>query len=439
MQNLLSRDLHQFNVAPFPSNGRQLWKAYVKQNNKAASPQFLLGVFSHEQQATNACYHNSPPVWVDNNNSNAPNQTPNTCKLCSKGFALLSRAHHCRNCGCVCCSECSPTFWPAKMVPSTYHLSEKKVRVCRACHTLMEQFRGALLKGTDEDFDRAIACISTTNINLMSPYSIYSDCLYPVHCAAIGGNVEIFKYLVEAQGCALSFVRNGGVEPYRTKSSETCLRERVVYELVASLLAGNALFPFPRCVSRGVTIKEVRNLKDLQTLVDKLIRATPTTSSSTTSSSIPTATIQEEDGQGEEILAAFSAASLSSTSTTPTQPNPLTDCWVQHFDEASGRNYYYNGRTGATSWEPPPGWEDGNPDLNFSASAPTLDPHNRPSMDNNNNNDDDDDQCAVCMDKRVEGCFTPCGHMVCCVECGEALDSCPICRETVSFIKTFRN
>lgn len=178
----------------------------------------------------------------------------------------------------------------------------------------------------------------------------------------------------------------------------------------------------------------------MQTLVDKLIRATPTTSSSTTSSSIPTATIQEEDGQGEEILAAFSTASLSSTSTTPTQPNPLTDCWVQHFDEVSGRNYYYNGSTGATSWEPPPGWEDDNPDPNFSASAPPLDPHSRPSMDNNNNSDDDDDdQCAVCMDKRVEGCFTPCGHMVCCVECGEALDSCPICREIVSFIKTFRN
>ncbi|GMI08113.1 hypothetical protein TrVE_jg11757 [Triparma verrucosa] len=397
MQNLLNRNLHQFNVIPFSSNGRELWKAYVKLNIKSAAPDFLLGVFTNEQQATNACFHNSPPVWADDSNS--------TCKLCSKTFGLVSRAHHCRNCGCVCCSECSPTFWPSKMVPATYHLSEKKVRICRACHTLMEQFRGSLLRGTNEDFDRAIACISTNNINLMSPYSIYSDCCYPVHCAAIGGNVNIFKYLVEEQGCALSFVRNGGVEPYRTKSAETCL----------SLAAGRGNITICRylVVERGVSIKEVRSLRDLQALVDKLIRSTPSASTPPMGHAV----IQEDEEEGEEEAV-------------------VEACWVEHFDEASGRPYYYNESTGATSWvPPPPGWEESGHDPTLAALAPPLDPHNRPSMDN----EDDDDQCAVCMDKGVEGCFTPCGHMVCCVDCGEALDSCPICREACFFIKTFRN
>ncbi|XP_056393919.1 E3 ubiquitin-protein ligase XIAP isoform X1 [Hyla sarda] len=35
--------------------------------------------------------------------------------------------------------------------------------------------------------------------------------------------------------------------------------------------------------------------------------------------------------------------------------------------------------------------------------------------------------CKVCMDKSVCIVFIPCGHLVTCADCGEALDKCPIC------------
>lgn len=40
----------------------------------------------------------------------------------------------------------------------------------------------------------------------------------------------------------------------------------------------------------------------------------------------------------------------------------------------------------------------------------------------------DDELCCVCTDKQKVGAFVPCGHLVCCLDCGPALKSCPICR-----------
>lgn len=54
------------------------------------------------------------------------------------------------------------------------------------------------------------------------------------------------------------------------------------------------------------------------------------------------------------------------------------------------------------------------------------------------------DVCCVCLDRRKDAIFTPCGHKAVCVACGEALRSrsrtCPVCRQTIaSVVKVYES
>jgi ankyrin repeat protein len=39
--------------------------------------------------------------------------------------------------------------------------------------------------------------------------------------------------------------------------------------------------------------------------------------------------------------------------------------------------------------------------------------------------------CIVCLDGTIDCVFTPCGHMICCRQCGNRLQHCPYCRSRV--------
>jgi hypothetical protein len=51
---------------------------------------------------------------------------------------------------------------------------------------------------------------------------------------------------------------------------------------------------------------------------------------------------------------------------------------------------------------------------------------------------EDEKACKVCFDKAIDSVLLNCGHMCCCMGCGEALDVCPICRSPiVKLVRTF--
>lgn len=54
------------------------------------------------------------------------------CSMCSKGFNISRRKHHCRNCGQIFCNACSDNVMPLAS-------SAKPVRVCDNCHTTLLQ------------------------------------------------------------------------------------------------------------------------------------------------------------------------------------------------------------------------------------------------------------------------------------------------------------
>ena len=40
--------------------------------------------------------------------------------------------------------------------------------------------------------------------------------------------------------------------------------------------------------------------------------------------------------------------------------------------------------------------------------------------------------CKICLERKADIVFLPCGHMVSCGQCAVAIDKCPICRKKIS-------
>ncbi|THD20273.1 hypothetical protein D915_009010 [Fasciola hepatica] len=61
--------------------------------------------------------------------------------------------------------------------------------------------------------------------------------------------------------------------------------------------------------------------------------------------------------------------------------------------------------------------------------------HNGPSPDTSHNREAmKSATCCVCMNDNPNSVFIPCGHVVVCYVCGQKLDQCPICRNSISSV-----
>ena len=76
----------------------------------------------HSKNNTTGIVDNIAPLWIPDNNTSA-------CQKCHQHFSLLSRRHHCRNCGAIVCDNCSKKRYKLE------HVDQKKlVRVCDPCY-----------------------------------------------------------------------------------------------------------------------------------------------------------------------------------------------------------------------------------------------------------------------------------------------------------------
>jgi hypothetical protein len=106
------------------------------------------------------------------------------------------------------------------MLPATYNIKrEGFFNVCKACDMLSSSFRLALLHG---DFDKAIALHATGNVNLTVPFAnVKGELFYPVHCAVLGGNLKLLKWLVDEHCCPLRSIRVSSGREKNTSGSYT--------------------------------------------------------------------------------------------------------------------------------------------------------------------------------------------------------------------------
>jgi hypothetical protein len=49
-----------------------------------------------------------------------------------------------------------------------------------------------------------------------------------------------------------------------------------------------------------------------------------------------------------------------------------------------------------------------------------------------------EDCCILCCEQPMDCALVPCGHQVCCADCGKQLKTCPICKVPCSVLRIFR-
>jgi hypothetical protein len=92
------------------------------------------------------------------------------------------------------------------MIPDTYNVKKESIiNACRSCDWLSNAFRLALLRG---DHDHAVSLVATGNVNLHTPFAnVKGEMFYPVHCAVLGGNLDLLKFMVDENCCPIKSVR----------------------------------------------------------------------------------------------------------------------------------------------------------------------------------------------------------------------------------------
>jgi hypothetical protein len=204
---ILPRTLLPWSVI-FSASSR-MWVATLQTNQKALDSNNVgeasrsLRAFSlpTQRHATNLAKNWTPPRM-------RPFSENKACHICQTKFAILRRACHCKNCGVVVCRECT-VQWPSKMLPDTYNRKESgSLNVCKACDWLCNAFRLSLLDG---DFDKTAALFETGNVNINSPFgNVKGELFYPVHCAVIGGNLKLLRWLVDEHCSPIKSLRVSG-------------------------------------------------------------------------------------------------------------------------------------------------------------------------------------------------------------------------------------
>ena len=357
-----------------------LWIATINTNqrgvakNQALASKYLKAFsFPSEREARESAISNAPPKMV-------PFKDASNCFVCDAQFALFRRASHCRNCGVCICNNCS-TSWPSKSLPDTYNLKkESNLKVCRTCDALNSAFKKSLLKG---DYEEAVALYGTGNINLRNPFPPLKgkkdEILYPVHCAAEGGNLDLLRWLVDDHYCPLKVSSRSTskksnrndilIQTSKGRSVLSIAVERLQVEMLRYLI-----------VEQNVSVYELTDLKlSLRALEAALTRLPH-------NNETPNREISEENQvRWDKARCDFDEISV---------PSSLgeSDCDA---GTISSKSLHTKGTKGSSD-------------------------------------------CIICFDRKIDCVATPCGHQVCCMSCSKNLQTCPVCSCRGEFIKIFR-
>lgn len=343
----------------------------VAKNPKTASKYLKAFSFLSEKEARESAIANAPPKML-------PFTEHASCQSCHAKFAMFRRASHCRNCGVCVCNTCS-TMWPAKMIPETYNLKkEANVRVCKSCTHLSASFKKALLDG---NYEEAVAVYGSGNVNLRTPFPQFSkkkeETMYPIHCAVVGGNLDIVQWLVEDHYCPIKVVRTGSSKPKRGGSADQLIltsKNRSVLTIAVEGLHVDIMRYL--VVENNVSIYE--GTKDLKASLRGL----------------------------EAVLLAL----------------PAVKGQRQH--EESSSSY--------------PRWDDASFDEHSFGSSIDGDLTMGGETQASSIKKGAVDCCIICYENSIDCVMTPCGHQVCCLQCSSNLKVCPVCNVKGEFIKIFR-
>ena len=356
-----------------------LWIATINTNqNQGATNRRNAGKhlkafsFLTQREARESAYSNAPPKMISFEDSPR-------CFICTGKFAVFRRASHCRNCGVCVCSNCSVS-WPSKTVPETYNLKrENNIKVCKSCNFLTLAFRRSLLDG---QYDEAIALYNKGNINLRCPFVNIKgrEVMFPIHCAAQGGNLKLLRWLVDVHYCPISLVRTGN------KKIDGCENQPIVTSKGRSILniamsAQKVEMIRYLVKEKNLSVYEITDLKITQDALQAVLSHVPV---------------------GQALNAKFPNLVVD-----PINMHVTDNIEMLQVDDETDRLSVLS-----------------DDDLN------TTTEFKDESMIN--------DECILCYDNSIDCVMTPCGHQVCCLQCSANLDTCPVCNSKGTFIRIFK-
>jgi len=371
-----------------------LWIATINTNqkpgatNRRNAAKYLKAFSFHtEREARESAYANAPPKMVPFTES------PN-CFICRGKFAVFRRPSHCRNCGVCICTSCT-TAWSSKMIPETYNMKkESSVKVCKSCNFLVLAFRRALLDG---QYDEAIALYNTGNINLRCPFGNIkgNEAMYPIHCAAEGGNLDLLRWLVDVHFCPISLVRTGNKKPEKENTNTPIVTSKGRSVLNIAMSKQNVEMMRYLVSEKSVSVYEIKDLStSLKALEAVLI-------------SYPSDHFSDFDLGGEDPINFDLADNLD-----------ILDVDGDDFDDDSILSDDDLRSISGPANTSLPNKEQKEMDAMSTAAA---------------------DACIICYDNSIDCVMTPCGHQICCLKCSaELANTCPVCNSQGQFIRIFK-
>ena len=304
-----------------------------------------------------------------------------SCFDCGGKFAFFRRACHCRNCGaCICKIDCS-VKWPRQSIPHTYNTKDENlVNICRSCHHLSSLFRDALLSG---DEDKAMKLYETGNINLRSPFAhVKGEVQYPIHCAILGENLNLIKWLVDVKCVPL----------HKSSKKKKC---KVPHDGTLT-------------TSRGKTILELaiasRNIDVVRYLVcDKNI-------SILSYKDLGTALITLEAALKRITLLSGGTGGAGSTEMNGADASSNQIAPVEALADDRGENRASDAEMGGRGRV----------------------------LSDSIRSEEDTNTCIICCNNPIDCVTIPCGHSLCCLKCSTELTDCPLCCTKSTFLRTFK-
>jgi Zinc finger, C3HC4 type (RING finger) len=195
---------------------------------------------------------------------------------------------------------------------------------------------------------------------------------YPVHCAVMGGNLQLLRWLVETHGCPL-FVKSDSMT-----GSKQSLRTTGNKSLIDLAMTGKPKLDILHylVITHNMSVDDTTNPRMALRSLDALLREKDTDKKHLQASKEEPALI---DDYGSEISTGTIEDAVSVTS---------------FFDVFA---ILYLQLTTSFSF-----------------------------------------QCTLCQERNMDCVMTPCGHQLCCHECGLKLSFCPTCKVSCTVLKIYR-
>ena len=142
-----SESLQKLNTLLSEYHEKTLQKLQFREQHSTPSAASNLPLHLQPERIPRIPLTSTHPNWANDTN----------CQHCGIKFTMLRRKHHCRGCGCVLCSACSPhntsslsSVTNSSTAAAITPFTKAKIRVCRRCRALQS---GRVLRATNDPND----------------------------------------------------------------------------------------------------------------------------------------------------------------------------------------------------------------------------------------------------------------------------------------------